>query len=61
MFAVAIAVIDILKLSETEPYNTIALGFVLGTLLTGFLYASRYIVKLKEAKVRLAKSLRILK
>lgn len=55
------AVIDILGLSGAEPYETIisiALGFVVGTLLTGFLYASRYIAKLKEAKMRLRLSLR---
>ena len=70
MFAAAIAgmvvfaVIDILRLSEVEPYNTIAsiaLGLVLGVLITGFLYASRYIAKIKEAKTRLLKSLRMLK
>ena len=70
MFAVAIAgmvvfaVIDILGLSEIEPYNaigSIALGFVLGTLLTGLLYSSKYIAKIREAKIRLAKRLRILK
>lgn len=56
--------IDLLGFSGTEPYETIisiALGFVVGTLLTGFLYASRYIAKLKEAKVRLARGLRGLK
>ena len=70
MFAIAIAgmvvfaVIDILRLSEIEPYNTIAsiaLGFVLGTLITGLLYASRYIAKIKAAKTRLVKNLRTLK
>lgn len=48
--------IDLLGLSGAEPYETIisiALGFVVGTLITGFLYASRYIAKLKAAKVRL--------
>lgn len=56
--------IDLLGLSGAEPYETIisiALGFVVGTLLTGFLYASRYIAKLKEAKVRLTRGLRGLK
>lgn len=48
--------IDLLGLSGAEPYETIisiALGFVVGTLITGLLYASRYIAKLKAAKVRL--------
>ena len=56
--------IDLMRLSEIEPYNTIvsiSLGFVLGALITGLLYASRYIVKIKEAKVRLTKELRRLK
>lgn len=56
--------IDLLGLSGTEPYETIvsiALGFVVGTLITGLLYASRSIVKLKEAKVRLTQGLRELK
>lgn len=70
MFTIAIAgmavymVIDLMGLSAVEPYETvvnIALGFVVGTLLTGLLYASRYIVKLKEAKMRLTKKLRGLK
>ncbi|MDE6312116.1 MAG: helix-turn-helix domain-containing protein [Lachnospiraceae bacterium] len=57
-------VIDLMGLSADEPYETvvsIALGFVVGTLLTGLLYASRYIVKLKEAKMRMMKNLRRLK
>ncbi len=48
--------IDLLGLSGAEPYETIisiALGFVVGTLITGFLYASRYIAKLEAAKMRL--------
>ncbi len=48
--------IDLLGLSGAEPYETIisiALGFVVGTLITGLLYASRYIAKLKAAKMRL--------
>lgn len=56
--------IDLLGLSGIEPYETIisiALGFVIGTLLTGFLYASRYIAKIKDAKARLARNLRRLK
>lgn len=66
MFVLAIAgmvifaVIDIAGLERTQPYETIVstvLGFVLGTLLTGFLYSSRYISKLKEAKARLARQL----
>lgn len=66
MFIVAIigmlvfAVIDIAGLEITQPYQSIgsaALGFVLGTLLTGLLYASRYITKIRAAKVRLAQKL----
>lgn len=52
--------IDLLGLSAVEPYETvisIALGFTIGTLLTGLLYASRYIAKLKEAKARLMRML----
>lgn len=48
--------IDLLGLSGAEPYETIisiVLGFVVGTLITGLLYASRYIGKLKAAKMRL--------
>ena len=67
MFAAAIigvtifAVIDILGLERTQPYATIVsvtCGFVSGTLITGFLYASRYMVKLKAARARLTKKLR---
>lgn len=57
---VVYAGIDLLGLSGAEPYETIisiALGFVVGTLITGLLYASRYIAKLKEAKVRLMRGL----
>lgn len=70
MFLIAIAGmvvymgIDLLGFAGTEPYETIVsivLGFVIGTLLTGLLYASRYIVKLKEAKMRLTRNLRNLK
>lgn len=70
MFASAIlgmvvfAVIDILGLERTQPFATIVSitsGFVVGTLLTGLLYASRYIVKLKASRMRLKKSLRKLK
>lgn len=52
--------IDLLGLSAVEPYETIvsiALGFNIGTLLTGLLYASRYLAKLKEAKARLMRIL----
>lgn len=55
------AVIDLLGLNRTEPYESIisdVLGFVMGTLITGLLYSSRYIVKLKEAKARLIRNLR---
>ncbi len=61
---VVFAVIDIAGLRRTQPYATIvsiALGFVAGTLLTGLLYASRYIAKIKAAKMRLARELRRLK
>ncbi len=61
---VVFAVIDIAGLERTQPYETIvstALGFVAGTLLTGLLYASRYIAKIKAAKMRLARKLRRLK
>ncbi len=61
---VVFAVIDIAGLERTQPYATIvsiALGFVAGTLLTGLLYASRYIAKIKAAKMRLARKLRRLK
>ena len=67
MFLVAIIgmvvymVIDILGLAEVQPYEAIvniALGFVLGTLLTGLLYSSRYIAKIRAAKIRLLKRIR---
>lgn len=58
---VAYMMIDILGLAEVQPYESIvniALGFVLGTLLTGLLYSSRYIVKIRAAKIRLLKRIR---
>lgn len=67
MFAAAIlgmavfAVIDLLGLERTQPYATIVsitFGFVTGALWTGLLYASRYIAKLKAARMRLTKQLR---
>ena len=61
---VVFVVIDIAGLERTQPYEAIvniALGFVVGTLLTGLLYASRYIDKIKAAKIRLAKELQRLK
>ena len=70
MFAAAIlgmvifAVTDLLGLERTQPYATIVSitgGFVTGTLLTGLMYASRYITKLKASRERLIKSLRKLK
>lgn len=70
MFAASIlgmgvfAVIDILGLERTQPYATIVsivVGFVLGTLFTGLVYASRYITKLKASRMRLMKTLRGLK
>ena len=56
--------IDILSLTEVQPYEAIVnvvLGFILGTLLTGLLYASRYMSKAKAYKVRLLKKLQGLK
>lgn len=70
MFAMAFigmivfAVIDIAGLERTQPYATIvslAWGYAGGALLTGLLYASRYIAKLKESRTRLKKALRRLK
>lgn len=70
MFLIAIigmviyAGIDISGLAGVQPYEAIvnaALGFILGTLLTGLLYASRYMSKAKAYKVRLLKKLRGLK
>lgn len=67
MFLIAVvgmvifAVIDIAGLERTQPYASIVsvtCGFVMGTLLTGLLYASRYIVKIKAARMRLVKKLR---
>lgn len=64
MFVVAVfgmlvyMVIDLLGLSEVYPYEEIvscALGFIFGTLLTGVLYTSRYLYKIKAAKARLLK------
>lgn len=61
---VVYATIDLLGLSGAEPYETIisvALGFVVGTLITGLLYASRYMTKIKTAKMRLKAGMRNLK
>lgn len=52
-------VIDLAGLSRMQPYETIvsvALGFVWGTLITGSLYSSRYIGRLKKTRDRLFKS-----
>lgn len=49
-------VIDLLGLSAVQPYEVIVdvvLGFVMGILLTGALYSSRYITKIRAAKKRL--------
>ena len=57
---VVFAAIDIAGLERTQPYEAIvniALGFVVGTLLTGLLYASNYIAKIRAVKIRLAKKL----
>lgn len=67
MFTIAIigmaiyAGIDTLGLAEVQPYEAIvnaALGFVMGTLLTGLLYTSAYMSKAKAYKMRLLKKLR---
>lgn len=50
--------IDILGLMDTKVYSKIAdfmLGLVLGDLLLGVLYSSRYITKIKAIKKRLLK------
>lgn len=50
------AAIDMADLTRIQPYEWIGscvLGFVTGTLLTGALYSSRYMVKLRAAKKRL--------
>lgn len=54
-------VIDLMGLSAAQPYESIvnsALGFVWGTLITGLLYSSRYIVKFKKAREHLLSRLR---
>ncbi len=70
MFIVAIIgmavymIIDIFGLAQTQPYEAIvnmALGFVIGTLLTGFLYTSRYMYKIKAYKMRLFKKMQNIK
>lgn len=70
MFAAAIfglivmGVIYLAGLERTQPFAsivTVSGGFVSGTLLTGFVYASRTITKLKASRTRLIKSLRRLK
>ncbi len=70
MFIIAIigmviyAGVDMLGLSEAQPYEAIvnaALGFALGTLITGLLYASRYMSKAKAYKIRLLQKIRRLK
>lgn len=70
MFTIALAgmvifaAIYLAGFERIQPYASIVnivVGFVTGTLLTGLLYASRYIAKIKAAKMRLAKELRRLK
>lgn len=70
MFTIALAgmvifaAIYLAGFERIQPYASIVnivVGFVTGTLLTGLLYASRYIAKIKAAKMRLAKELRKLK
>lgn len=58
------AAIDFSGLSGTEPYRSIlrpVFGFVAGTLITGLLYASHYIARIKKAKMRLKEKMRRLK
>ena len=53
--------IDALDLMTTYPYDAIAgflLGLVLGGLTAGALYSSRYMSKIKAAKLRLLRRLR---
>ena len=53
--------IDVLDLMNTPPYDAVAgflLGLVLGGLLAGALYTSRYMSKIKAAKLRLLRHLR---
>lgn len=65
MFIVAVgcmgvfAAIDIAGLWNTYPYEAvanIALGFILGTLLTGIIYSSGKLARIKAAKRRLLKA-----
>lgn len=56
--------IDMADLARIQPYEWIgnfALGFVTGTLLIGALYSSRYMVKLRAAKMRLVSKIRKIK
>lgn len=58
---IAYAIIDMNGLANTEPYSSIAsacLGFVLGTLMTGMLYTSHKLSKIKAIKARLFSGLR---
>lgn len=58
MCMIVYMVIDIAGLSDVQPYESIVdavLGLLLGGLLTGTLYSSRYITKIKAAKMRLFK------
>lgn len=51
-------VIDLAGLMNVQPYEAIvnvALGLVLGVLITGLLYSSGYISKIRAAKLRLFK------
>lgn len=51
-------VIDLMRLSQVQPYRSIinmVLGLVIGALLTGALYTSRHLMGLKAAKARLLK------
>lgn len=56
--------IDLLGLAEVAPYEnggSLALGFVTGALITGFLYTGRTSAKLKETKIRLLRRIQGLK
>lgn len=56
---IAVMTINTLGLTRVQPFASILppiLGFVSGTLLTGLVYSSRYIIKLKAARMRLKKA-----
>ncbi|MCH5286726.1 MAG: hypothetical protein J1E43_04840 [Christensenellaceae bacterium] len=50
--------IDAFGLTEAQPYKTlvdIALGLIIGALITGVIYTSRHLSKIRAAKTRLWK------